>query len=66
MKVHFDPETDAMYVIFADAPVAETEEVRPGIMFDLDAQGRVVAIEVLNASRNLASTDLKSLALQVA
>ena len=66
MKVHFDPETDAMYVTFSDKDVAETQEVRPGVLFDLDAAGRIVAIEVLNASQALADTDLKSLALQVA
>jgi uncharacterized protein YuzE len=66
MKVHFDPETDSMYVTFSDKEVAETQEVRPGVLFDLDATGRIVAIEVLNASHALADTDLKSLALQVA
>ncbi len=66
MKVHFDPETDALYLTFSEDAVAETEEVRPGVLFDLDASGRVVAIEVLNASQTLADTDLNTLARQVA
>ena len=54
MRTKYDPEADALYVRFADAPVVETEEVRPGVMFDFDAEGRIVAIEVLDASEHLA------------
>ena len=37
-------------LVFAEVPVVETEEVRPGVMLDFDARGRIVAIEVLEAS----------------
>ncbi|MEI9990032.1 MAG: DUF2283 domain-containing protein [Rhizomicrobium sp.] len=66
MKIHFDPETDALYLTFSDQAIVETDEVRPGVMFDLDASGRVVAIEVLKASQTLADTDLNTLVPQVA
>ena len=55
MKTRYDPEADALYVRFADSLVTETEEVRPGIMLDYDAEGRIVAIEVLDASEHLAA-----------
>jgi uncharacterized protein YuzE len=62
MKTHYDPESDALYVRFADAAVVDSEEVRPGIVFDFDAEGRIVAVEVLEASKHLAGgTDLKAL-----
>lgn len=54
MRTKYDRETDALYVRFADADVVDTEEVRPGVMVDLDAAGRIVAIEVLDASAHLA------------
>ncbi len=44
---------DALYVRFADTPVVESEEVSEGVMLDFDADGRIVAIEVLDASRHL-------------
>lgn len=56
MKTHYDPEADALYVRFADTPVIESEEVRPGIVFDFDETGRIVAVEILDASEQLAST----------
>ena len=55
MKIKYDPDTDGPDMRFADAPVAETEEVRPGIMLDFDARGRIVAIEGLDASIHLAN-----------
>lgn len=66
MKVHIDHETDALYVRFSDDPVAETAEVRPGVMFDYDAQGRIVAMEFLDASKTVAAGDLGSLTPAVA
>ncbi len=62
MKARYDAKADALYVRFADAPVSDSEEVRPGIVFDFDADGRIVAVEILDASEHLASgTDLKTL-----
>jgi uncharacterized protein YuzE len=66
MKVSLDRENDALHVRFSDEAIAETAEVRPGVMFDYDAKGRIVAFEILDASRNLATTDMKKLALEVA
>lgn len=63
MKTHYDPEADALYLRFADGKVVESEEVRPGIVFDVDAEGRIVAVEILDASEHLASgVDLHALA----
>ena len=41
MRTKYDPETDALYVRFADVAAVETEEVHPGVMFDFDAGGRI-------------------------
>jgi uncharacterized protein YuzE len=62
MKARYDAEADALYVRFAEATVIESEEVRPGIVFDYDDQGRIVAVEILDASEHLAiGADLQHL-----
>jgi uncharacterized protein YuzE len=62
MKTSYDPETDALYVRFAEAPIIESEEIRPGFVLDYDAEGRIVAVEILDASEHLASgADLRGL-----
>ena len=55
MKSRYDAETDALYVRFADTPIVESEEVRPGLVLDFDADGRIVAVEILDASEHLAT-----------
>ena len=62
MKGKYDAETDALNVRFSDGAVGDTEEMRPGIMIDLDDDGRIIAIELLDASEHLApGADLKAL-----
>ncbi len=61
MKTLYDSEADALYVRFSASDVIESEEVRPGIVLDFDSEGRIVAIEMLNASTQVAG-DLADLA----
>jgi uncharacterized protein YuzE len=55
LKTLCDPDTDALYVRFADARIVESEAVAPGIVIDFDGDGRIVALEVLDARRNLSA-----------
>jgi uncharacterized protein YuzE len=54
MKTRYDPEVDALYVRFADAKIVESEELRPGVVLDFDVEGRIVGVEILDASEHLA------------
>jgi uncharacterized protein YuzE len=51
VTVRYDRETDTLTVIFRDAPVSESDEDRPGVILDYDAEGRLIALELLNASQ---------------
>ena len=55
MKTIYDPASDALYVRFAEAAVVESEEVSDGVVLDYDAEGRIVAIELLDASKHVAA-----------
>lgn len=54
VQAKYDPEADALYLRLAETKIVESEEVRPGIVLDLDAKGRVVGIEILDASEHVA------------
>lgn len=58
MKLHYYPETDSLYIELRREAGVEAREVAPGIVTDLDAKGRLVGLDIDNASKNL---DLKSL-----
>ena len=53
MKVDYDKQVDILSVVFSDSPVDESDEVRPGVILDFDANGRVVGMEILDASRRM-------------
>ena len=53
MRATYDADADALYLRLAEAGIVESEEVRPGIVLDFDAQGRVVGIEILDASEHV-------------
>ena len=51
MRVVYDIQTDTLTIILSEAPVAESDEDRSGIILDYDADGNVVSLEIPNASR---------------
>jgi len=53
MRVLYDRETDTLTIIFAESPVAESDEDKPGTILDYDALGNLVSIEILDASRRV-------------
>jgi uncharacterized protein YuzE len=46
-----DHGADAVYLNLTDRPIKDSEEIADGIVVDYDAEGRIVGIEILDASR---------------
>jgi uncharacterized protein YuzE len=61
MRVSYDEQADALYVRLAESEIAESEEIRPGVVIDLDGRGEVVAIEILRVGERLPDAELKHL-----
>ena len=53
IDITYDPEADAVYMYLSRGMPDRTEEAGPFI-YDLDAEGRVLGIEILSASKVLA------------
>ena len=58
MRLRYDPEADALYIRFQEGEVGETDEVFPGVMLDVDNNGNLLGLEVLNASSKLGKKPL--------
>jgi len=56
--------TDMLTLILKEGPVVESHEVKPGIILDYDAEGDLVSIEVLAASKRV--TELQGIEFQKA
>ncbi len=52
MRITYDAEVDALYIRFKDTTVI-TKELGEGIALDLDAEGRLAGIEILDAVSRL-------------
>ncbi len=50
MKLSYYPETDALYINLSEQPSVESQEISEGILLDYDAEGRLVGIDIDNAS----------------
>jgi uncharacterized protein YuzE len=53
MKIECDPDRDLLYIFFAEleTKVAETVTIRPGVHADFDKDGKLMGIEVIEASK---------------
>lgn len=64
MKVNYAQDVDALTILFKQgAEVAESDEAKPGVILDYDADGNLVSIEVLNASEHM--PDVRTLEFSV-
>jgi uncharacterized protein YuzE len=54
VKATYDARTDTLSIILrADAVVVESDEDKPGIILDYDADGNLVSLEILDASKRV-------------
>jgi len=51
MRVRADQDADAIYINLTDRVIKDSVEVADGIVVDYDDQGRMVGVEILEASR---------------
>ncbi|MDF1532122.1 MAG: DUF2283 domain-containing protein [ANME-2 cluster archaeon] len=54
MKAVYDPETDILTLILRDIPIAESDEIKEGLIIDYSEDNKIVSIEMLDASENVA------------
>ncbi len=50
MKITYDQDADAMIITLREAPIRESDEVKPGIIADFGEDGGIVRFEILSAS----------------
>ena len=51
MRFHYDKEVDALYMRFNEQKYKKSDEVAECVIFDYDRKGKIVGIEILDASK---------------
>lgn len=64
MKVIYDRETDTLSIVLRPGKVAESDEAREGLILDYDRGGKLLALEILDASEQI--KDLQSVEFALA
>ncbi len=67
MKMKYYSDTDSLYIDLSERPSAESLEVAPGIVLDFDETGRLIGIDIDQASTvvNWSRLELDSLPVDV-
>jgi uncharacterized protein YuzE len=56
MKIKYDKETDILYIQLSNIEIQESDEDKKGVILDYSSDGKLVGIEVLNASKSAIQT----------
>jgi uncharacterized protein YuzE len=60
MKITYDPEADALYIELRRVQAFDSVDIEEGVTADLDAEGHIIGLEVLDASERLSPAELKT------
>jgi uncharacterized protein YuzE len=56
MKIKFDKESDTLMIIFREARIKESDEIRPNVIADFGYDGKLVRLEILDAQSIVENT----------
>lgn len=64
MKIQFDREVDALYLQLSEDGIVDSETIDTDVVYDYDADDKVIGIELLQISKNLPKLAVMKLPFQ--
>ena len=64
MRIEYDKEVDALYIQLRDVSPADTMDIEEGVTVDLDKDGHIIGIEILDASERLGLESLLNVSIE--
>lgn len=65
MKVNYDEKQDALYIDLASGDYRTSKKISESILVDVAKDGKILGIEILDASENIKYFDPKDISIQV-
>ena len=65
MEITYDPETDTMDIEFQKGKYEVSKEIAEGIIIDYTKDGKVISIEILNASKRMSKDSIKGIMVKL-
>ena len=57
MRISYNAEDDVLWIVWGD--IEESDEAEPGMILDYDTEGKIVGVELLNASQKISDLNLQ-------
>ena len=51
MRIEYDQDADTLYIHFKDVRTEDNRDIEEGVTIDLDADGHLVGLEILDAAK---------------
>ncbi len=64
MKIEYSDTADAIYVSFKEAFVVKSKEIEEGVVVDLDENGHLIGIEILDVSHRYTLADIANVNIE--
>lgn len=64
MRITYDREADALYIALRDVPAVDGLDIEDGVSVDLDVDGHIIGLEVLDASHRLRPDELRNVSYE--
>ncbi len=64
MKIEYDQEADALYIQFREEHPADNLDIEEGITIDVDAEGHLIGMEILKASKRIGLKNLVNISFE--
>jgi len=66
MKIQYDKKEDSVYLELAKGKYSRTRKVSDTVLVDEDAKGKILGIEILDATKNIKAFDPQKAKFEIA
>ena len=64
MKIEYSKSVDALYIRLRESKMVDSKDIEEGVTVDLDENGHIVGLEILDASEKLNMSDLVNISIE--
>jgi uncharacterized protein YuzE len=64
VKIEYSKSVDALYIRLREAKIADSMDIEEGVTVDIDENGHIVGLEILDASEKLNISDLVNISIE--
>lgn len=65
MEIVYDPETDSIDIEFQKGKYEVSKEIAEGVIIDYTKDGKIISIEILNASERMPKESMKGIMIKL-